>query len=158
MAGTKHIAVAVAAVLIIAIAYVYFFIISPAGTKQALEKPAFAPGENVSQKHITWVANELGGYKLQSSAQIEFVVEGQKFSVSSSGGKVVSKVGAASDPDLRITAGRDAFARILSATDTNAEIVALYNEGQISVELLKDQATLALKGYKGLYDTIKGTN
>lgn len=152
----KKIALVALLVIVAAALYLYFFVISPTGTKQALEKPMLAPGENISSKHIEWIANELGGYKLQSSAEIEFVVEGQKFSVTTKGGKVVSKVGEASDPDLRITATRDAFARILSASDTNAEIVSLYNQGLISVQLLKDQPTLALKGYKGIYDTIKG--
>lgn len=156
MSGKK---IALIALLVIAAAalYLYFFVISPTGTKQALEKPALAPGENVSSKHIEWVANELGGYNLQPSAEIEFIVEGQKFSVTSKGGKVVSKEGPAADPDLRITVTRDAFTKILSASDTNAEIVSLYNQGLSSVQLLKDQATLALKGYKGIYDTIKGT-
>lgn len=155
MPGKKKVLLIALALIIAAALYTYFFIISPVGSKPQLEKPALAQGENISPKHINWVVNEIGGYKLQSSAEVEFVVEGQKYIVTTSNGKVSSQPGAASNPDLRITAGRDAFAKILAATDTNAELVALYNEGLISVELLKDQASLALKGYKGLYDTIK---
>lgn len=158
MLQKKQVALIAVALVIAIIGYVYFFIISPIGSKPWLEKPALAPGENVSSRHINWVVNELGGYKLQPSATIELVVDGQKFTVTTKNGRVVSAASSAGDPDLRIVATRDDFAKILAAPDANAQIVSLYNQREISVELLKDQSSLALKGYKGIYDTLNANS
>ncbi len=156
MISKKTIAVATAVVIFAGVMLFYFTVISPLTAKPELTKPALAEGQNVSSEHIEWVVNELGGYKLQPTAQIELIVEENKFTVTTKDGKIVSAQGAASDPDLRITANREAFIKILNANNTNAEIISLYNQGAISVELLKDQATLALKGYKGIYDMLQG--
>ncbi len=155
MISKKIIAVGAAVVIFVAIMGFYFTVISPLTPKPALEKPLLAEGQNVSSEHIEWVVNELGGYKLQPTAQIELAVEENKFTVSTKDGKPSAAAGAASDPDLRITANREAFVSILASNNTNAEIISLYNQGAVSVELLKDQATLALKGYKGIYDALQ---
>lgn len=152
----RKILIAVAAVLAIvaALAYFYFSIISPIIPKPMLAKPMLAEGQDISSEHVQWVANEIGAYKLQPSAQIEAVVEEKKFTVTSKDGKVVSAAGAASDPDMRIVAGRDVFARIFDANNTNAEIISLYKQHLLSIELLKDQTTLVFKGYKSIYDAL----
>lgn len=152
----RKILIALAAVLAIvaALTYFYFSIILPIIPKSMLAKPTLAAGQDISPEHVQWVANEIGAYKLQPSAQIEVVVEEKKFTVTSKDGKVVSATGAASDPDMRIVAGKDIFARIFDANNTNAEVVSLYKQHLLSVELLKDQATLVLKGYKSIYDAL----
>lgn len=154
LAKKKIAAVAVLAAVAIA-AYFYFSVISPIVPKPETIKPAFLAGQNISSEHVQWIANEIGTYKLQPSAQIEVVVEGNKFTVTSKDGKTVSAAGDASDPDMRIVSGRDVFARIFDANNTNAEIISLYKQHLLSIELLKDQATLALKGYKSIYDALQ---
>ncbi len=155
MTLTKKKISAMAALSVVAVAaYFYFSVISPIVPKPDTVKPVFLAGQNISSEHVQWIADEIGAYKLQPSAQIEVVVEGKKFAVTSKDGKAVAAEGAASDPDLRITADARAFARILSANNSNAEVVSLYGQKLLSVELLKDQTTLALKGYKPIYDAL----
>lgn len=156
MVSKKIIVLATVVVILASLSYFYFFIISPIIPKPELTKPSLAEGQEISSEHIEWVVNELGGYKLQPTAEIELVVNGQSFSVKTKDGKVTSTQETPTDPDVRITADRESFVRILSAEDANTEIIKLYNEGLISVEVLKDEATLALKGYKGIYDTLQG--
>jgi hypothetical protein len=141
--------------LIVAIAgYYYFFIISPIFvSKPRLEKPVLEG--NVTEKHVAWVVNELGGYKLQADAEIEFIVDGTAFSVRVKEGKPVAQKGKAKDPDLRIYANKEAFKRVLEAEDYRSEIIKLYNEGLIKIELLKPMEELVLKGYKAIYDELQ---
>ncbi len=151
----KKIAAIAALAAVAAVAYFYFSVISPVVPKPDTVKPVFLAGQNISSEHVQWVADEIGAYKLQPSAQIEVVVEGKRFTVTSKDGKALAAEGAASDPDLRISANTDVFGRILTASNANAEVVKLYGQKLLSVELLKDQATLALKGYKPIYDALQ---
>ena len=157
----KKLIIIVAVLAVIASAsYLYFFIISPTFVaKPFLEKPTLAENEEIGEDHINWVVNELGGYKLHPSPLggdpvIELVIEGNTFTVTTSGNNVLSSLGTPSDPDIRITANREAFERILSADDAQEEIIDLFMEGAVGFEMIKDEATLALKGYKGIYDEL----
>ena len=156
--------IVLASVVIIAVFlfYLYFFIISPTFvTKPYLEKPTLQAGQNVEEGHVNWVINELGGYKLHAAPLggdplIELITEGKTFTVKIISNQVSSYLGKATDPDIRITAEREAFERILSADDIKTEINNLYNEGKITIELLKDETSLVLKGYKAIYDELQG--
>lgn len=161
MPSKKLIAAVIIVIVLAAIAYLYFGIISPLGMKPALQKPQLQAGQPVTSEHVNWVVNELGGYKLHPSIsgeppEIEAVVGDGTFSVTTENGKTVAKAGKAANPDIRITANYDALIKIFAASDIKAEIVKLYNEGTVTFEMLKDQATLALKGYKGIYDELQG--
>ena len=152
---------AIVAIVVGAIGYVYFGVVSPAAEKPVIEKPALLEGQNVDTEHIRWLANELGAYKIHSSlsseeAQIEIVVEGVPFAVTNGEGGPIASDGKAENPDIRITAGRASFGELMAAQNIKSKIVELYDSGKIGVELLKDQAALALKGYKSIYDQING--
>ncbi len=155
----KFAVLAVIVVLISIVAYLYFGIISPVVPKPQLQKPQLT--EAASSEQINWVVNELGGYKLHPSitgeqAEIEVVSGDNTFSVTTADGKTVTTAGKAANPDIRITASYDALVKIFGAADVKSEIVRLYNDGSIDVELIKDEAALALKGYKGVYDELQG--
>lgn len=157
----KFIALTVVIVLIAVVAYAYFGIISPTTTKPAVQKPSLAATEELKTDHINYIVNELGAYKLHTSlsgepAEMEVVSGGKIFTITTADGKTVTKEGKASNPDIRITATPEALVRLFASSDIKSGISTLYNDGLIKVEILKDQATLALKGYKGIYDELQG--
>ena len=123
-------------------------------------KPPLNAGDPITTEHVNWVINELGGYKLHPSlngepAEMEIVSGNSTFSATTQDGKIVTRAGRASNPDIRLIATHDALLRIFSASDIKSELATLYNEGSVTFELLKDEATLALKGYKGIYDELQ---
>ncbi|MBI2076466.1 MAG: hypothetical protein HYT72_04430 [Candidatus Aenigmarchaeota archaeon] len=156
----KIIVLAVIIVLAAVISYFYFGIVSPVVPKPLVSKPVLAENQEIKTEHVNYVVNELGAYKLHPSlsgepAEIEVVSAGKLFTITTQDGKTATKEGKAANPDIRITAPPAAFVRLFSAADITAEISKLYSDGLIEVALLKDQATLALKGYKGIYDELQ---
>ena len=156
----KFIALAVVIVLIAIGTYFYFGVISPVVPKPVVSKLALTENQEVKPEHVNYVVNELGAYKLHPSlsgepAEIEVVSAGKLFTITTQDGKTVTKEGKATNPDIRITASPEAFVKLFSTTDIKAEISKLHNDGSIKVDLLKDAATLALKGYKGVYDELQ---
>ena len=152
---------AVLAVLVI-VAYVWFFVISPTFVfKPAGEKPPLF-GVPVAD-NVNWMVTELGAYKLHPNliggepALIEVYVTDVKKSfttvIAYSGPK--TGAGPAINPDLRISLSTDDFTRLYKSGDVMAEMVALSKEGKAKIEFLKDTATLTAKGYKAIYDAIK---
>ena len=161
MPSKKLIAAVIIVIILAVIAYFYFGIISPVATKPALQKPLLKAGEPVKNEHINWIVNELGGYKLHPSLsgeppEIEVLVADMTFAVTTVKGRTSAREGPATNPDIVIKAPYDAVVRIFASDNLLKEISNLYNEGTVTFELLKDQATLALKGYKGIYDELQG--
>jgi len=157
----KIVLLAVIAVLAAIIGYFYFGIISPLVAKPFMTKPPLNSGDPITSDHISWVVNELGGYKLHpfvdgEPPEIEVVVGNSTFSVTTENGTSVARPGKASSPDIRLMATYEALLRIFGASDIKSEIKTLYNEGSVTFELLKDKVVLALKGYKGVYDELQG--
>ncbi len=61
----------------------------------------------------------------------------------------------AQDPDIRITGDKRSFLQLLSSPDSTKTLEEFAQKGQLKVELLADEKTLALKGYLALYDATK---
>ncbi len=158
-AASRKKALAVLAVILVAVsAYAYFGIISPVVQKPDVEKPIH--DGNITAEQVNWVVNEMGGYKLHASvngepAEIEIIAGDNVFTMTTKDGRTVTAQGRAANPDIRLVTSANAVAQIMNAKDVKAEILKLYTEGAVSIELLKDQATLALKGYKGIYDELQ---
>ncbi len=155
----KKILAVIAIVFFASVTYAYFGIISPVVTKPVIEKSEFTG--SITTENVNYLANELGAYKLHPSvsgepAEMEIVSAGKTFFVTTENGRTVTKEGRAPNPDVRITVSPDAFARLFAASDMKEEILELYDEGALTIELVKDQATLAVKGYKGIYDELNG--
>ena len=154
----KKIIAAVAVILVAVIAYVWFFIISPTFvTKPVLEKPALAAAP--VEGNVNWAVNELGAYKLHAGfngepAVMEIVITdaGKTFTSTTTNNVPVTTEGPATNPDIRLKLTAENFALLYNAADPAAEAAVLYHEGKAEVELLKDAATLAEKGYKAIYD------
>ena len=141
-------------VILLILSYFYFFIISPVFvSKPKLEKPIFKG--KVEEKHVEWVVNELGAYRLRANSEIEVIVDGEEFTVSVVENKPVVKKGKAKDPDVRIYANTQVFKRIFESEDFKTELLKLYDEGLVRIEVLKPPEELILKGYKAIYDELQ---
>ncbi|MFH1054157.1 MAG: hypothetical protein V1740_07095 [Candidatus Woesearchaeota archaeon] len=57
------------------------------------------------------------------------------------------------NPDMVISMTSETFAKIFNSDDIESEIYLQYTEDNIQIEILTDYTTLALKGYKSLYDS-----
>jgi hypothetical protein len=62
--------------------------------------------------------------------------------------------GAANSPDLRFSMNSTDFMTLYAASDTLAKAQEMRKSGQIKVDILKDDVTLAAKGYKAIYDSL----
>jgi len=112
----------------------------------------------IKPEHIDYIVNEIGGYNLHAGIgepEIELIADSDVYAIKIVNGKPASSPGAAASPDIRINASKAAIAEIFNSQDINKKITELYNAGAISVELLKDQATLLSKGYKSVYDAVQ---
>lgn len=146
--------------------YSYFFIFSPTFVEKPFMEKPMPPNadEPVSTQHINWIINELGAYRLHNDPttgeppvlELKVTDSEEVFTITTENNVPASTEGAAQNPDIRITATRVVVIKLLTTEDVNKEIIELYNEGNVGIELLKGQATLALKGYKGIYDELSG--
>ncbi len=148
-------------VVIMAVLIASYFMFSPSRQKPAIEKPVFEPGADINESHAEYLANELGAYKLHSSVtgeapEIELIVGGKTFAVTLNNSRPLAAEGRAKNPDVRMATDMQSIARIFAAKNMTQEIISLYKEGRIEITLLKDEATLFLKGYKDVYDALQG--
>ncbi len=146
-------------VAVIAVAYLLIFVF-PSFTGSG-EKPALGEGELVEPKHIDWLVKELGAGTLhaidpEGSPEIEFLVkpQGSYFTVNIENGVPITTSGRANDPDIRLTGNREVVARLLAAEDLLGEVKKLSEEGEVKLDVLKDNEALAAMGYSRLYDDL----
>jgi len=162
--------------ILLGAAYSYFFIISPVFVpKPELIKPEIeipkAKSEilsppNILEKtelfkseHIKFLLNELGIYKLHNSPtgdppRINFVISDIKkvYAIEVNNGEINVTEGAVSSPDIEIESNQNSLISIYEANETKKVVLDYYNKGLIKIDVVADVATLALKGYKSLYD------
>lgn len=148
-------------IVIMAVLIASYFMFSPSRQKPAIEKPSLESNVTISESHAEYLANELGVYKLHSSVtgeqpEIELVVGGKIFVVTLNNSRPLAAEGRAKSPDVRMATDMQSIASIFTAKNMTQEIISLYKEGKIGIELLKDEATLFLKGYKDVYDALQG--
>ncbi len=159
---------AIALIIIAILAASYFVFLAPSKQKPFMEKPYVVDNASrnnmtdivINTSHVEYVTNELGSYKLHPSItgeepEIELVVSGRTFAVVMNNSKPVATEGSAKNPDRRMTTDMASMAWVFAAKNTTQEIINLYKEGKIEITLLKDQATLFLKGYKDIYDALQ---
>jgi len=155
----KKIAV-IAAIVILA---VVMFFASPLASSQT-RKPVLTTSagegvrpplaQSIGGENVNWVANEIGAYKLGDGAQIEIAVGGAIYTTSVNGHIPTTSPGSGS-PDIRITVSASDFQALYSSGDMISTARQLYDEGKLSIELKRSEITLALKGYKALYDELQ---
>ena len=159
---------AILAVIIGGSAYAYFTFISSSPEKPLLEQPSTAvfardPNASIEVEHVQYLATELGAYKLHNDpftkepAIMEFhVIEsGENFTITVKDGKPKVTKGRATNPDLRVHGKKQVLIELFNKQDPVDGIVPIVEKGDIWIEVLGEEATLAMKGYKGIYDTIK---
>ncbi|MCM2325304.1 MAG: hypothetical protein NDI94_02485 [Candidatus Woesearchaeota archaeon] len=156
--------------LIAFLLYTYFFILSPTNVeKPQMERPPIQQAESnvtmgqgkVGDDHVEYIVNELGGYKLHDEPLsgeppvIEFIVSDTKdtYSVIIEDNVPIVKESDAK-PDLRISGDAATLLRLCSSKSLQSEIVPMVKEGTIQIEIITDEKTLALKGYKSIYDSL----
>jgi len=145
------------------IGYVYFFEISPTFVKKPnMERPSQID-EDLSEEEIIYVLNEMDAYKLHDNpltsepAIIQFdVVDGDtKIIQIKDNDFLVIESG---EPDIIISGEEESLISILRSEDIEKAMIELYLSGNVGLEILADESTLALKGYKSLYDKFSSNN
>ncbi len=157
---------AIAIVIIIGIIFfLYFFVLSPSFvTKPNIPKPTLVSADEIKPENINWALNEVGAYKLHSSmyffgepAVIESVVtdKGQVFSTTITNNYPTTTQGPAINPDIRFTMDSQSFTELYANSDILSKAKEMQKAGLVNIEILKDEAALAAKGYKVIYDSMK---
>jgi uncharacterized membrane protein len=154
--------VAILTILIILV-FLYFFVVSPTFvTKPNLTKLALTSPSDIGGGHVNWMLNEVGAYKLHSyllfgePAVIESVITDQnrKFTTTIIDNYPTTVEGAASNPDIRFSMNSADFMILYASTDVLAKAQEMRKSGLIKVDILKDDFTMAMKGYKAIYDSL----
>ena len=150
--------------------YFYFFVLSPTFIeKPYMEKPslyvenASTREEVIKEEHIRYLVNEMGGYRLHNDpisktpAEFEFFVNdfNKTYAIRTSENNILVWVGALENPDGRVYTKQETVIRIFLSSNFKKELVRYVKEGKIRAELIADETTLALKGYKTVYDEFK---
>jgi len=143
--------------------YAYFFIISPSFvSKPNIEKPWMnlsnesLQQEVVKSEHLIFLLNEMGAYNLHNSIiggkpLISFSFGNQQYYFTVEHKNIISTTDIL-NPDIKIETTQETIMQIYGSTNIKEAVLADYKNGKIGVELLAGMPTLALKGYKSLYD------
>ena len=159
----RNILIIIIIILIVAF-FGYFFVFSPSFvTKPDIPKTPLASSDEIGSSHVNWILNEVGAYKLHSSlyffgepAVIESVITDQnKVFTTTINNNVPSTVeGPAANPDIRFSMTSDNFAKLYATSDILANAQQMRKNGEITIDILKDETFLAAKGYKVIYDSL----
>jgi len=163
MSKKKFVLIGIVIILLVIIFYAYFFVLSPTFVeKPNIEKTSLSPQSEINSENVNWVMNEAGSYKLHSSLSgeppvIETIVTNMNkvFSTIIINNIPSTAEGPADNPDIRFKMNGQDFLALYSSTDFVTTAKQMSDQGKIDVEVLKDEATLAAKGYKSLYDSFQ---
>ena len=151
----------------------YFSFISPSfQEKPELEKPEIIITRNpsmdsISDEGINYIANEIGAYMLHrdmlsgEDPVLEFLItdSGETFTTTVIESIPETARGNASSPDLRIKGKKEIIEGLIASDDVKSKLVEQVSQGNIEIEITADETTLAMKGYKVIYDLLnKGSN
>lgn len=150
----------IAIVSIGVIGYIYFFLVSPTFVdKPLVEKPTNIEkvGE-IDQTHIKYLLNELDVYKLHNDPttdeppiiQVELIDLEDEFTFTVEDNNI--EIFDSLNPDLIIKGGSNDVMEVLLSSDLEKSVVDAVYAGDIQIEIIADEKTLALKGYKSIYD------
>jgi hypothetical protein len=158
----RNIAIGIVALLIF-IAFLYVFVVSPVFVmKPSLTKLTLASPSDIGSDHVNWMLNEVGAYKLHSYLLfgelpvIESVITDQnrKFTTTIRNNYPTTVGGAANNPDIRFSMNSADFMTLYAAPNVLAKAQEMRKSGLIKVDILKDEFTMAVKGYKAIYDSL----
>ena len=158
----RNIAVGIIAMVII-LAFLYFFVVtSTFAMKPNLTKATLASPSDIGSENVNWLLNEVGAYRLHpfllfgEPAVIESVTTDQnrKFTTTVNDNYPTTVGGAANNPDIRFSMNSANFMILYAAPDVLTKAQEMRKSGLIKVEILKDEFTMAVKGYKSIYDAL----
>lgn len=148
---------------ILGLGYVYFFIVSPTFIeKPTIEKPTILENEPISEEQLFYVMNEINAYKLHNDPFtneppiIEFVIEDESTLIGVEDNDYISLD--SGEPDLKIYLDEKDLFELLQEDNFEETILEKYNNDEIDIKIIADEATLALKGYKSIYDKIASSS
>jgi hypothetical protein len=170
-----HVIFLTCVLIIITIGYFYFFEISPTFVQAPnIENPAvintnlatnfiIVNNTNITQNYLIYFLNKMQVYKLHNNfltaekPVIEIYLSdiNQAFYFDVINNKV-SELASTSkeDPDIKITSTKEEIIFLVENCNTDCIIDAI-SQGKINFDVVKDEKTLALKGYKTIYDLIE---
>lgn len=161
----RNLIIGIIVIILLALAYVYFFIISPAFViKPFIIKTDLASASDINSDHLEWAMNEMNAYKLHSylgnEPIIEIVITDQDrtFTTTTTNNYPSTEGGAAVNPDIRLSMNSADFVELYAAADFMAKVQELRAQDKIQIEILKNDMTLAMKGYKAIYDALPGAS
>lgn len=148
---------------ILGIGYVYFFVVSPTFVeKPEIERPDIFENNPVTQEHVFYLMNEIDAFKLHddpiSNEQsiIEFIIEGKSIIIGVEDNNYILLD--SGQPDLKIYLHKEDLFELLQKDNFEETMLEKYNSNEIEIEIIADEATLALKGYKSIYDKLASSN
>ncbi len=132
------------------IGYFYFFQISPSFVdKPILEKPIIEEQE-LKTEHIIYLLNELNAYKLHNDPftkeppVIKIIVSNENYFFTVEDNEIKESL-EDNNPDIVLTTTKEKIFELMESSEN-----ALTED--MEIEILSDEKTLALKGYKIIYD------
>lgn len=158
----RNIAIGIVAIVII-FALLYFFVVTSAFVmKPNLTKPTLTSSSDIGSDNVNWMLNEVGAYKLHpyllfgEPPVIESVITDQnrKFTTTIINNYPTTVGGAATNPDMRFSMNSVDFMTLYAASDVLAKAQEMRKAGLIKVDILKDDFTMVVKGYKAIYDSL----
>jgi uncharacterized protein YxeA len=124
-----------------------------------LEDPS---AQIIQEVHVEYIANEMGAYKLHSSSSEAAVIVFEMTDID----KEIAFVKDDDDAyatedipenyDLVIKSTQLIVAEIIGSEEVSDAIVENVQTGEIEVEIISDETTLALKGFLAVYEEIMG--
>lgn len=129
-----------------------------------MQKPVVVYENNISvveEEDINYLLYALDAEKLNkipftdNYPQIEVSVSDKLFTSYVVDGEVQTYLGKASDPDLQIRLQDVTLMKIFSSEDPKIALKEAINSSLVGVNIYSDKTELFLKGYSGLYDTLK---
>jgi hypothetical protein len=137
--------------------------------KEVLEKPvvdfdllAINPAAQIiHEEHVEYIANEMGSYKLHSYDDEPAVIVFEMTDIDKEIALIKEDESYATEEipesyDLVVRSDQQSAGEIIESEDVSQAIVEYVEDGKIEVEIISDEATLAMKGFLAVYDEIMG--
>lgn len=134
-------------------------------TKPDIEKPEVDvdfieqnPGVQVIQEeHIEYLANELGSYKLHEDSGEDAVIVFEMTDIEVSfalikNGETYITEDIPEIIDMIVRGKQLVIARLIESRDLISALMGELEAGNIEIEIISDESTLALKGYLAIYE------
>ena len=111
----------------------------------------------IQEEHIEYLANELGSYKLHEDSGEDAVIVfdmidiGISFALVKDGETYITE-DIPEVVDIIIRGEQIVIARLIESRDLISALMRELEAGNIEIEIISDESTLALKGYLAIYE------